>query len=221
MKALFVSPHPDDVEIGCGGTVARYVREGHEVHLAVMTGPGDLKMVHSGKVVEWETRVAEQEKAFQALGGSKIWWCDAAPAAKFDTVPLAEGVGILEAILQHGCYDEMFLPMPSFAQDHRWVYQAGIAATRPTKFDKVKILLYEQPSQDHGDHNMDGSRYYVTYGSEEWDQKQKAILAHGSQMEGRRTTLVGWSGPYQLARLRGLEVGAEYAERFFLVRSVI
>lgn len=32
MKVLAVSPHADDVEFGAGATIARLVREGHQVH---------------------------------------------------------------------------------------------------------------------------------------------------------------------------------------------
>ena len=31
MNVLVVACHPDDMEIACGGTLARYVREGHNV----------------------------------------------------------------------------------------------------------------------------------------------------------------------------------------------
>ena len=32
-RALVVTPHPDDAEFGCAGTVAKLVREGKEVYL--------------------------------------------------------------------------------------------------------------------------------------------------------------------------------------------
>lgn len=34
---LAISPHPDDVELGCGGTIRHLARHGHKVHLAVVT----------------------------------------------------------------------------------------------------------------------------------------------------------------------------------------
>lgn len=36
-RILAISPHPDDAELGCGGTLSRLSRLGHEVDLAVVT----------------------------------------------------------------------------------------------------------------------------------------------------------------------------------------
>src|ERR1700679_2142498 len=34
---LVIGPHPDDQELGMGGTIARLVRQGHKLHLVDMT----------------------------------------------------------------------------------------------------------------------------------------------------------------------------------------
>ena len=36
-RALVVTPHPDDAEIGCGGTVAGWIAEGTEVYYVLCT----------------------------------------------------------------------------------------------------------------------------------------------------------------------------------------
>jgi len=36
MSVLVVAAHPDDEILGCGGTMTRLVREGHEVHIAIL-----------------------------------------------------------------------------------------------------------------------------------------------------------------------------------------
>ena len=41
MKVLAIGAHPDDLEIGCAGTLARMKQAGHEIAMAVMTN-GDL-----------------------------------------------------------------------------------------------------------------------------------------------------------------------------------
>ena len=36
-KILFLAPHTDDVELGCGATLARCLEEGANVHVAVFS----------------------------------------------------------------------------------------------------------------------------------------------------------------------------------------
>jgi bacillithiol biosynthesis deacetylase BshB1 len=59
---LFLSPHPDDVEIFCGGTVARCAREGRAVHVVDLTAG---EMATNGDVV---VRRRESVKSLEALG---------------------------------------------------------------------------------------------------------------------------------------------------------
>ena len=36
-KVLVVAPHTDDAEFGCGGTIARMIDEGLDVHIAAFS----------------------------------------------------------------------------------------------------------------------------------------------------------------------------------------
>src|SRR5580698_4022639 len=36
-RALAVYAHPDDADVGCGGTLARWIKEGCEVHVIICT----------------------------------------------------------------------------------------------------------------------------------------------------------------------------------------
>ncbi len=62
-RVLAVGAHPDDIELGCGGTLLAHAAAGDAVTLLVDTdggkGPGDL-----------EERRAEQEQAARTLGAS-------------------------------------------------------------------------------------------------------------------------------------------------------
>ncbi len=61
MKVLAVGAHPDDIELGCAGALARHVAAGDEVTMLVLTpgesGPQGLT-----------SRVREQETASALLG---------------------------------------------------------------------------------------------------------------------------------------------------------
>ncbi len=59
---LVIGPHPDDHELGMGGTIARLVSQGHQVHLVDMTNG---EPTPHGSV---ETRARESAEAAKVLG---------------------------------------------------------------------------------------------------------------------------------------------------------
>lgn len=64
LDLLVFGPHPDDLEIGLGGTIARHVAAGHAVGLCDLTGG---EMGSNGSVAE---RLAESEAARAVLGAA-------------------------------------------------------------------------------------------------------------------------------------------------------
>src|SRR3954468_12605510 len=59
---LVFGPHPDDQELGMGGSIARLVKQGHRVHLV------DLTTGEPTPLGSEETRAKEKAKAAQILG---------------------------------------------------------------------------------------------------------------------------------------------------------
>jgi bacillithiol biosynthesis deacetylase BshB1 len=65
LSILVIGPHPDDQELGMGGTIARLVQQGHDVHLVDMTN-GEPTPRGSAEV-----RASESSKAAAMLGVSR------------------------------------------------------------------------------------------------------------------------------------------------------
>ena len=62
MRALYIFPHPDDESFGPGAVMAKQLREGHEVHLLVLTRGGATKQRHRlGLSVDAMGAVRERE----------------------------------------------------------------------------------------------------------------------------------------------------------------
>ena len=40
MNILAIGAHPDDIELGCAGTLLKYAQGGHHIYLYVMTDGG-------------------------------------------------------------------------------------------------------------------------------------------------------------------------------------
>ena len=72
-RVLVVAPHPDDAEIGCGGTVALLVRDGVQVHYLIATngdkGTEDPALTNADLAA---LRDKEQRDAAAALGVHEV-----------------------------------------------------------------------------------------------------------------------------------------------------
>ncbi len=66
LKVFVAGAHPDDPESGCGGTICRYVDEGHEVAVLYLTrGEGGVRGKSADKAAA--IRTAEAKKACEIL----------------------------------------------------------------------------------------------------------------------------------------------------------
>ena len=59
MNILALGAHPDDIEFGCAGTLAKYANNGHNIYLMVMT--------RGEKGGDGNERATEQKKAREIL----------------------------------------------------------------------------------------------------------------------------------------------------------
>lgn len=71
MRVLAVGAHPDDLEILCGGTLARYVREGHEVVMCHATRGDKGSYVHTSEEIA-RIRGEEARRAAEICGADYV-----------------------------------------------------------------------------------------------------------------------------------------------------
>lgn len=71
MNVLAIGCHPDDLEIGCGGTLARYAAQGHNV---IMCHAANGSLGHAVIMPEELSRLrsVEAEKAGRVIGASEV-----------------------------------------------------------------------------------------------------------------------------------------------------
>lgn len=70
-KYLFIGSHPDDIEFGCGGTVAKLASEGNEIVFVVVTN-GDQGSLTVSQDELAKTRQDEARKSAKVLGVKNI-----------------------------------------------------------------------------------------------------------------------------------------------------
>ena len=199
LSVLAVGAHPDDIEIGAGGLLLRLAQSRPNVRYAVLTGTA--------------------ERHQEARNAARAFLPDADLA--IDLFDLPEGrlpaewssvKEVLEGIAGSCSPDVIIAPSPADAhQDHR-----TIAEIIPTVFRDQLYLAYEIPKWD-GD--IGRPSMYVPLSAE--TAGRKVELLHKCFPSQR--TRDWWDDEVflGLARLRGMECRAPYAEAFTCTKSVI
>ncbi len=72
MRVLAVGAHPDDLEILCGGTLAKYAAQGHDVMMAIATN-GEVGSPTLSKAEIADIRRAEAQAAAAVISADLIW----------------------------------------------------------------------------------------------------------------------------------------------------
>jgi len=203
MNILAIGAHPDDIEIGCGGTLIKYVRRGHNVFLLLIT-----KGEKGGDI---ETRYDEQLKAAEIIGAKDIFWGN-----YLDTELVDKGNEIIHTVESHIDHVNPDIIFVNFFddthQDHRTVNESVLSATRYVK----NVLFYEVPTTNN----------FVPYVfvdiSETLEGKIMALEAHQSQVmktniEDLSIVEIARSG----ATFRGIQGRVKYAEAFSALRLLM
>ena len=180
-SVLVISPHPDDLEIGLGGTVAKIIDQGTSVISLIATdGSGSTSLKNRTPEEIAELRIQEAREAVSVLG---IQTLIPLPIADVKTESNKEHFknDFREAVLRFKP-EEMYIPHPEIDKHptHRIVSELVLdelsVMFENNDFKLEKIWCYEvwTPFPDY-DRIEDITQYI--------DQKVMAIEAHRSQLE--------------------------------------
>jgi len=198
LNVLALGAHPDDIEIGCGGTLLQLgERSGTAVRGAILTGSAH--------------RRAEAQAALPAF----------CPGAELEAAALPDGrlpahwaevKQVLHDLADRFTPDVVLCPQVDDAhQDHRLVGQLASTVWRDTL-----MLHYEIPKWD-GD--LRPPTHYVPLTAELATRKVDLLNAHYPSQHDRDW----WDDELFLGlmRVRGVECKSRYAEAFFASKVVL
>ena len=148
-SVLVVAAHPDDEILGCGGTMARLTREGHEVRIAILAEGMSSRYAHreDADPRQLQHLHARAQQAADKVGAKEVVLCKL-PDNRLDTVPLLEVVKQVEELVARFRPEVIYTHHPGDLNvDHGVVHRAVLTATRPVPGQCVKeIYAFEVPS---------------------------------------------------------------------------
>ena len=205
-RILILSPHVDDGEFGCGGTIAKLVEEGKEVfHAAFSLAEESVPADFPKNVLEFESK-----KAAKVLGVKEknlfLYKYEVRKLALFRQDVLEDLVKLKKKLKP----DLIFIPSPNdLHQDHHTVSIEGLRA-----FKECTLLGYELPWNNITFNTL----AFIILNREHIAKKEEAIKCFKSQSHrsyAKRDFIRAWG------MTRGIQIGSGFAETFEVLRWII
>lgn len=204
-RVLVLAPHTDDAELGCGATIARLLRDGHDVFVAAFSTAEES--LPQGAV---PTRLRDEFlSAMKVLGippeNTFVFGYPVRRLSYFRQELLEELVKLRRQVNPN----MTFLPSATdLHQDHQVLNAEGLRC-----FKDMTVWGYELPWNNIGF----PAQAFVIVEPCDLQMKWKALQTYKSQFELARPYF-SWEFIEGLARVRGVQVKAHYAEAFEVMR---
>jgi LmbE family N-acetylglucosaminyl deacetylase len=219
MNILAIGAHPDDIELCCAGTLARYAEQRHTIFMAVFTSGnmGDLEVLPTDLA---RFRRAEAQASADILGARLLW-----PEVTDELVfPNESQRQLMIDLLREADPDVIITHSPNdYHPDHRYVsqlvfdsyFQKGLphlpGLTRPAcRFGGTPVYYMD---------NLGGIDFlpaeYVDI-TAVIDTKRRMLNCHQSQIKPMQqlATIDLMEMMLTQSRFRGFAAGCHYAEGF-------
>lgn len=186
---LAIGAHPDDIEIGCGGTLIKLNAMGYKIYQILMT--------EGTEEIGFQGRSEEQCLASELMGIQSVF----RPKLMDTRIELKDAIRTIEPVLERIQPEYVFTHFyQDTHQDHKVVHDATVSACR----NRGNILFYETLSTE-----MFFPTIHVDI-HETIDQKVKCIRAHLSQES--RLNIVNFVK--NMASLRSHRTDMQHVEGF-------
>jgi len=216
MKILVIGAHPDDEVYGCGGAIARLSKEGHDIHVLIVS-EGSTAQYENKEMI---TKKREEAEKVKSLLGIKEYIFGDFPDMKLDTVPHIELNKFISETVSRIKPEWIFTHSPlDLNKDHRVVFHSTMVAARP-QVDYVKrILCYEVPSTTELGEEPFRPEVFIDI-TDYLQKKSDAVSAYKTELRefphGRSAEAIE-----ALAKYRGYASNYRYAEAFTIAREKI
>jgi LmbE family N-acetylglucosaminyl deacetylase len=218
-RVVVVGAHPDDEILGAGGTLARHVMDGDEVHAIVVADGASSRAPDEMKVALEK----DATRAAETIGFASIR-LQSLPDQRLDTVPFIDLTQIIESILNDIQPHVVYTHFPGDVNvDHGLVARATWTACRPyTRPQLRRFAVFETPSSTEWAWPVNDSGLRPNHFVDITETLDRKIAA----MECYKSELRDYPHPRSSRSLReraaywGSQVGRLAVEPFRILRDV-
>ena len=219
MNILITAAHPDDEVLSLGGSIARWVREGHGVSVLFFTDGVGSRGRNSAAA---KTRQKAARKAAEILGFS-IAGFGTFPDNQLDQVALLKIAQTIERTKNKLQPEQVYTHFwGDLNIDHRRVFEGTLTAFRPQPGEKCRAIHSFEVASATEWGSPAASFLPNTYIELTADDVEKAVRAYQAYILEVRADPHSRSVEAFLARrvVRGRESGVEWAEALVLCRQL-
>lgn len=205
-RILVLAPHTDDGEFGCGGSIAKFIEQGKDVHyVAFSTAEKSVPKGLPKNILE--TEVKEATKRIGIPPANLIIYKYEVRKLNYIRQEILEELVKIKKELEPQL---VFIPSRGdLHQDHSTVAHEALRA-----YKQVSILEYELPWNTI----TFRTECFIKLEEHHLEKKIHALKAYNSQSHrdyASEDFIRGW------ARTRGTQIGAKFAETFEITRWIV
>lgn len=211
-NVLVIAPHNDDEVLGCGGVMAKYANNGHQVYVCEITKGNNFDLLKQ-----------EAKKAHKVLGVKKSYFLEF-PVNELRNIKQSLLNDKIKKIIDEVDPQVVFIPhIGDMHSDHDEVAKAAMVALRPISSRVKKIYAYETLSETgwsrQTSENVFSPNVFVDI-TNYIHLKLKAMESFQSQLQNYPNPR-SLEAIEALSKYRGSLVCKKNVESFMLIREII
>ncbi len=219
-KVLFISPHPDDETLGCGGTILKHKASGDRIYWLIMTNMFPYEGYEDSIILIRKEEIKEVSQRYGFEETVKLEF----HTTKLDTYPMDVLVQSISEVMRRIMPNIVYLPHHSdIHTDHQITFSAVMSSLKTFRAIYVrKVLTYETLSETEFVPALSGSIFIPNYFSdisEYIDEKIEIMKIYSSELD-KHPFPRNIENIKALALLRGATSGVQYAESFMVLKEV-
>ncbi len=220
-RVLFISPHPDDETIGCGGTILKNKEIGHEIFWLIMTCGLEKDGFPKDEIENMANQVEVVSSRYKFDYVKRLNY----PSTKLETIPIMEMVEVVYSILKKLEPQIVYINhRDDVHSDHKIVFDVVWSCLKSFKCSFIKeINSYETLSETEFVPPFQSSAFVPNVFcniSDYLPEKLEIMKIYKSEIKPHPFPR-SLENLEALAIFRGATIGVKFAEAFMCLKRII